>query len=91
MEYEKQNVRLVNKGKTRPAAAGTVNSTGKGELPRERCIFNWVFLHYECLYSWERHRDSVRGAALVQAGESQLFVSLFFCGGFLEKRSFTLL
>lgn len=39
MEYEKQNVRLVNKGKTRPAAAGTVNSTGKGELPREKGAF----------------------------------------------------
>lgn len=47
MEYEKQNVRLVNKGKTRPAAAGTVNSTGKGELPRERCILTGCF----CLMS----------------------------------------
>lgn len=65
----------------------TVNSTGKGELPRERCVLAWCFCLTSACTAGEDTGSQLSVAALVRTGESQLFVSLFLWG-FPENEEF---
>lgn len=58
----------------------TVNSTGKGELPRERCVLAWCFCLRSACTAGEDTGSQLSVAALVRTGESRLFVSLFLWG-----------